>query len=186
MTRALVSWLLGMAVGAWSLQSRASPQGHAAVAVGICALARESGDPAFPRFCGAVRGEVLLLRQRDRDFGLGPYLGVSTASFDTLAATTGASFVLPASPTYPFVLSLAGGAFSEPSGWSPVVEAWLFWGPHSYNFHSHYAMASGLLLGYQQSLGDERTSIVSLSGQLDLEFVAIPFIAAHQWIAGGG
>jgi hypothetical protein len=46
-------------------------------------------------------------------------------------------------------------------------------------------MASGLLLGYQTSLGSDRVTVVSASGQLDLELVALPLLLVHQWIAGG-
>jgi hypothetical protein len=183
--RSLVSAMTVVAVVAWSALCEARPQGHGALAMGVCARDREDHALEFPRFCGSLHAELLLGRERDSDLGLGPYVGLSTASFDHYGAAGGMSLLLPLSPTYPFIVSLAGGALSNTPSWSPTVEVWLFWGPASYNFHSRYAMTSGLLLGFQQSLGDERVSITSLSGQLDLGLVALPFIAAHQWLFGG-
>jgi len=169
----------------WVQAAKAAPQAHGAVAIGLCAVERETARTEFPRFSGVLRGELWFGRERDRDLGLGPLVSLSTASFDRYAVTAGASLVLPISPTYPFILSATGGALETDAGWAPGVEAWLFWGPMSYNFHSSYAMASGLLLGFQTSLGEERLTIVSLNGQLDLGLVALPFILTEQWLVGG-
>jgi len=181
----VVLLLAGATCSAWASRAPAAPQGHAAIAAGVAVLDRTERRGGFPEFSGAVRGELFFGRERDKDLGLGPLVTLSSVSFEHYGASAGLSALLPASPTFPFIASLAGGVLSTRPGWSPSVEAWLFWGPASYNFHARYAMASGVLFGYQTSLGSERVTVISVNGQLDLELVALPFILVHQWIAGG-
>jgi hypothetical protein len=165
-------------------EAGAAPQWHGAVAGGVCSIELDSGVQ-FPRFCGALKSELLLGRERDSDFGFGPLLHLGSAHFDHYTASAGVSALLPVSPTYPAIVSLSGGALRSESRWAPVLEGWLFWGPSSYNFHSHYAMASGFLFGAQLGLGSRRFGTLSLALQLDLQWLAIPFIAAHQWVFAG-
>lgn len=185
MKRLVLAPLVGAVAFSVSISAWAKPEGHGALVAGIGSLGREDGPLVFPAFSGALRGELWFLRERDADFGFGPFAGLSTAAFEHYGAAAGLSFVLPLNSTYPFILSVAAGALSQHPGWSPSVEGWLFWGPSSHNFHSSYAMASGLLLGYQQGLGERRVTIISLAAQLDLGLVALPFIALEQWVAGG-
>ena len=60
----------------------------------------------------------------------------------------------------------------------------MFWGPTSFNFHSSYSMASGLLFGAQQTWGSEPSTTLVFAGQLDLALAALPFVFLFELIRG--
>jgi hypothetical protein len=134
-----------------------------------------------------LRGELLLGRQRDMDFGLGPYAEVLTTSgFSDVQAGGGASLLVPVHPFLPLVVS-AGGYASRASGWAweSGLAGELFWGTHGYNYHSLYALSAGFFVGGRYSLGASRDVTVLTGARIDLELIALPFLIAWQAIRGG-
>jgi len=160
----------------------ADPQWHAAIASGACAH-DESDTAVALHWCSSLGGHLLLGRRRDLDLGLGSYLRATHVREAGFSLGSGLSVLLPVNPTYPFILS--GGAslgpLDEPAA---GAEAWLFWGPSSYNFHGSYSMASGFLAGFQRRFGREPASTFSLMLQLDLAWPALPFIALYELVRG--
>jgi hypothetical protein len=121
------------------------------------------------------RADLLLLRNRGTDMGLGPYVDVATASLHDLDAGAGASWLLPIRDDLPVVLS--GGAFlrnGEGRTWAPGVEGTVFFGARSFNFHSWYGMANGLFVQTRWVPAYPGTVDVVFGIQLDAELLAMP------------
>lgn len=160
----------------------ADPQWHLAISPGGCYV-RAPDDQGWA-WCGSASGHVLFLRSRDRDLGVGPYARVLGVLGESSSVSAGLSALLPASPTFPFILSAGGVASTRGDGISPGAALWLFWGPTSYNFHSSYSMASGVLIGAQRTWGSAPATTIALGAQLDLALAAIPFIALFELLRG--
>ncbi len=159
----------------------ASPQWNAALATGGC-LVRRQGSTTRLRWCNTLSTQLLVGRQRDRDVGAGPYVRATVPWGAEVTLSAGASLLLPLSPTYPLVISTGGVAGLSRGRWG--VESWLFWGPSSYNFHSSYSMASGLLVGAQQTFGAARETVVLGAVQIDLEWLSLPALALYEAAKG--
>jgi len=160
----------------------AAPQWHLALSPGGCYV--DGQDDAGWAWCGSLSGHALFLRSRDRDFGVGPYARVLTVLGSGVSGSVGLSALVPASPTFPFILSAGLAGDTSGGEFSPGADFSLFWGPSSYNFHSSYSMASGLLVGLQRTWGSAQATTLSLGAQLDLALVAIPFIALFEVLRG--
>lgn len=159
----------------------ADPQWHLAAASGAC---WRQASARTTHWCNGLRGHLLFGRERDRDLGLGPYARLTNLWGGGNALGTGASALLPLSATYPFVLSLGAVVESHREARNAGFEAWLFWGPSSYNFHSSYSMASGLLAGLWRTWGERNATTLALAAQLDLVWLSIPFIALFEVTSG--
>ncbi len=127
---------------------------------------------------------MILGRSRSKDIGLGPHVALETAGFDDLRVGGGATAVLPLIGSVPFVLSAGGYARKSALGWEPGVATSLMIGSRSYNFHSSYGVAAGLLVGLHVGLGDSRETAIVVAGQVDMLFLLMPFITAYGWVRG--
>lgn len=124
-------------------------------------------------FCGAVQADLLLLRESTRHFGFGPYASVGTAAFGDLRLSAGARALFPVLEDFPLVAS-AGGVLRD--GRDPGVEASLFWGMRSFNFHGSYNMALGLVLSGTHLFDGPRSNAIAVGAQVDGAVLALPFI----------
>jgi len=174
---------LGLALCVSAENAAAGPQWNLALSPGACYLNRPRAENGWA-WCGSVSGHVLFLRNRDRDVGVGPYARVLGVLGDSASASAGVSALVPLSPTFPFIVSAGAVANTRGGELSPGADLWLFWGPSSYNFHSSYSMASGVLVGAQKTWGAEPGTLLALGAQLDLAFAAIPFIALFELLRG--
>ena len=106
----------------------------------------------------------------------------TTAAFDTFEGGGGVAWLVPTGSTA-FVLS--GGGFGRTSrfGWEPGIAGTLFWGSRSYNFHSAYAVGLGLFAQGRYGLGDGKQGDAIVGVQLDLEYLALPFVFAYEALA---
>lgn len=134
-----------------------------------------------PRLAYQLGGRVdlLLLREGPRQMALGPYVDVATAAFDTFETGGGLSWLVPVDATA-FILSAGALARTSRFGWEPGVAATLFWGSRSYNYHSTYGIGLGLFAQGRYGFGDGRQSDAILGVQIDLEYLALPFVFAYQ------
>ena len=129
------------------------------------------------------RLDLLLGREGPRDMAVGPYLELTTAAFDTFEAGSGVAWLVPTGPTA-FVFS--GGAFARTSrfGLEPGVAGTVFWGPRSHNYHSSYAVGAGLFAQGRYGLaGDGHQADVVVGVQLDLVYLALPWVFAYEAIS---
>ena len=126
-------------------------------------------------FCGSVGGDVLFLRQSTRDVGFGPYASVGTAAFGDLRLSAGARALLPVIEDFPIVASV-GGVLRD--GRDPGLEASMFWGLRSFNFHGSYNIALGLVLGGTHLFDAPRSNAISVGAQIDGAVLALPLLLA--------
>ena len=170
---------LGLIAAALVLSSarsvRALPQWNAGIAASGCT--RGHGDELVSgvAFCGGAGGDVLFGRERERDFGAGPYLALSTAAFDDIRFAGGGRVLLPIVEDFPVVVS--GGGLITGSG-APGFDTSLFWGLRSYNFHGSYNFAGGIVGGVQRTFGEQATTVFSVGLQIDALVIAAPFMLA--------
>lgn len=125
------------------------------------------------------KADVLFLRERSRGMGLGPYVDVATAAFDTLELGGGVDWLVPVGgPAFVF----SAGSFARTSrfGWEPGLSSTVFFGSRAYNFHSTYGFSLGLFVQGRYGLGDGAQADLIGGAQIDLAFFAMPFILAYE------
>jgi len=171
--------LAGTLAAALSLASptRADPQGHVALRGGPCGRGSSGQVWESTVICGGVVGDLLLLRRRNRDVGLGPYVELLTAGLWDARFGGGASLLLPVTESYPLVLSV--GAFDHELR-AASLGGTFFWGVRSYNFENAYNWTFGIYASAYRDLDARGDTLVSLGIELDGFFIAAPFLLAFQ------
>lgn len=152
----------------------ATPQLSAAATTGVALTDLRAGGPRAAFHLGA-RLDALFLREGPRDMALGPYVDVATAAFDTVETGGGVEWLVPVGATA-FILSAGTFARKSTLGWEPGASANLFWGSRSFNYHSSYALGVGLFAQGRYGLGDGRQGDLIGGAQIDLEYLALPFV----------
>jgi len=160
-------------LGLWSRPARAAPQWNVGLLASGCLLGDRGAAFERAAFCGSARGDLLFLRERTADFGLGPYLALGTTAFEDLRVSGGASALLPLAEDFPLVFSL--GALLRNEG-DVGVSGSVFWGLRSYNFHGSYNVAMGLSLSAERTFGDSATNSLALGVQIDGAVLVLPFL----------
>jgi hypothetical protein len=152
--------------------SAAAPVWNTGGDTGVCSSGHALGLQQLG-WCNALRGEVLLLREHDRHFGLGPALRLGTASFDDLRMNAGLSVLLPLFESFPLVLEAGPHLrnFRQPGVYSSA-----FFGVRSFNYYGHYEMAAGLAVTAERSFSDGTPSALWLTARLDGSWLVLPFI----------
>lgn len=176
-----------LALGVPPRDARAEPQANAALTIGAAGVGLDRAVWDTTVFHLGLRGDVLFLRDAPSDFGLGPYAELFTHAFDELQLGGGVSALLPVSETLPFVASIGayGRVGDDGFGLEPGVSAALFWGSRSYNYHSAYGMAGGLLVQGRLGLGSSKETAIIIGAQLDLYILAMPAVFLINAAKGG-
>ncbi len=166
--------------------AEAEPQANASLTLGGAAVGDHGRFWDHAAFHLGARGDVMFLRQKPGDFGLGPYLEIGTLAFSEVQWGGGLTALLPVNDTFPLVAS--AGAFGrygrDGFGVEPGVTGALFWGTRSFNYTANYVMAAGLLVGFRQSLGESKESALLIAAQLDLAAMGLPIVALVNLIRG--
>jgi hypothetical protein len=154
----------------------AKPQWNAGLETGVCG----SGSTlSFEHlgWCNALHADVLLLRERGSDFGLGPSLRVGTARFDDLRLDAGLSLLIPSFESFPLVLELGPHLrnFREPGAFGSV-----FFGFRSLNHYGRYEIASGLSLIAERSFSAGTPSALWITARIDGAWLTLPFILLYN------
>lgn len=154
----------------------AKPQWNAGVEAGLCGSGGSLGFEELG-FCGALHADLMLLRERSRDFGLGPSLRLGSVGFDDFRIDAGLSALLPIFESFPVVLE-AGPHLLDFD--RPGVFGSVFFGLRSFNHYGHYEMASGLVVTAQRSFSSGTPSAVWIAARIDGSWLALPFILAYN------
>jgi hypothetical protein len=159
-----------------SVGASARPQWSGQTQIGVVGLGEEGKAWQRTRLDLGLKLEALYLRESPRDFGIGPYLEVRTASFRYGEYGGGVVALLPVAMTFP--IWLGGGAFArrDEGQWAPGYNAFLAWGGRNYNYSSSYAMVFGLVLDTRVHRGDTPGVDIVLAATIDLEALALPWI----------
>lgn len=130
-----------------------------------------------PGFCGALHGDVLFLRERGRDIGIGPALRLGTVSFDDVRLDAGASLLLPVLDSFAFVLEAGPHLrnFHEPGAYGS-----LFFGLRSFNYYRTYEPNAGLVLTAERAFSDGTPSAIWLTARVDGSWIALPGIFLYN------
>jgi hypothetical protein len=165
-------------------EAAADPQWNAGLMTGVCG--RGADGELWQNSCwyNGLRGDVLFGRNRNTDFGLGPYAQLATSGFEDVRTSGGLSGLVPWDGFLPLVLSAGGYARRDDDTWAPGLEGWLFIGSRSYNFHSSYGIAAGLVVGYQRDLTDRGDNAIVIAAQLDGLLLSLPFIFGYSALRG--
>lgn len=185
--RCLAAVIVG-AFAALPSSSRADPSATAGITIGA---AGEGIDHRFWKqrtaFHLGLRGDVLFLRNKNSDIGIGPYLEVMTHAFDEVQFGGGGSACFPVIDTWPIILSFGayGRKGSDFFGLEPGIVGTFLWGPRSYNYHSPYVMSGGLLVETRYGLGASGETSIVVGIQFDLGLFTVPAVFLINAIKGG-
>lgn len=154
----------------------AKPLWNAGVETGVCGGSGSLGL-SQPRWCNALHGDVLFLRERGRDFGLGPSLRIGSVGFDDLRFDAGLSLLVPVFDSFPLVLE-AGPQLRNLT--QAGVYASAFFGLRSFNDYGSYEMAAGLALTAERSFATGTPSALWITARIDGSWLALPFVFAYN------
>jgi hypothetical protein len=192
--------VVGALVLAPSAAAQADPQATVGLTLGAAGAGLNRSIWQSTAFHLGIHGDVLFGRERNSDFGIGPYAEVLTNGFDEIQFGGGVSGLLPILDTFPLVLSLGGygrGAIGYGRGpivfgpgtgsfeLEPGLAAELFFGSRSYNFHAPYVMTAGLIGQMRYGLGSSRETSIVVGAQVDFAILSLPFVFLINAIRGG-
>jgi hypothetical protein len=192
--------VVGALVLAPSAAAQADPQATVGLTVGAAGAGLNRSIWQGTAFHLGIHGDVLFGRERNSDFGIGPYAEVLTNGFDEIQFGGGVSGLLPILNTFPLVLSLGGyGRAAGGYGRGPIIfggatgvielepglAAELFFGSRSYNFHAPYVMTAGLIGQMRYGLGPTRETSIVVGAQVDFAILSLPFVFLINAIRGG-
>lgn len=142
-----------------------------------CGVGEDGAVWQDTRFCGGLTADLLFLRERNSDFGFGPYVEVSSAGFWDARYGGGLSLLAPVHPDFPLVLS--AGLYGHETQ-SLAVGASLFFGMRSYNFHGNYNLSFGLFGSVLRDLDAPNSLLTTVGVELDGFLLAAPFLLAFE------
>jgi hypothetical protein len=180
-SRSLASFAAALVLLAFATTSEARPQISSGLTTGAAFtdLRAENG----PRVAYHLGGRLDLLfgREGPHDMAIGPYVELMTQAFDTIETGGGVAWLVPTGSAG-FVFSGGGFARSSRFGLEPGVAATIYWGARSYNYHSSYAISAGLFAQGRYGLGDGHQADAIVGVQLDLVYLALPWVFAYEAI----
>ena len=168
----------------WTAAAEAAPQWNASAITGVCGTGTRDAWWQDTCWFNGARADLMLGRERNSDFGIGPHLDATTAGFEDVRLGGGLTGLVPWHAYFPLVLSAGAYARRDDDRWEPGIAGWAFLGSRSFNFHSSYVMAGGLLAGVQYGLGDSRETAIVIAAQIDGLILALPFVLAYEAIRG--
>jgi hypothetical protein len=156
--------------------SLAKPRWNTGLETAVCGTGSSLGFSELS-WCNALRGELLLLRERSTDVGLGPSLRAGSAGFDDFRLDAGLSLLLPLIESFPLVLEAGPHLrnFDEPGVFGSA-----FFGLRNFNHYGHYDMAAGLFVMAQRSFTTGTPSALWIGARIDGYLFALPFVFAYN------
>lgn len=149
-------------------------QANAGLNLGVAGASTDSFWGTTYFHLGA-RGDLMFGRSGPNDWGVGPMLSLGTNGFKDFTVATGASVHVPIHELLPFVVS-AGPYLRRESVFEPGAFASLFWGTRSFNYHSRYVLAGGLLVEGRVGLGEPREHAIIVAVHADAQILALPVL----------
>ena len=184
-----VATLVGViAVMIHAAPAHADPQATVGLTMGAAGAGLDRSIWQATAFHLGVHGDVLFGRERNADFGIGPYAEVLTNGFDEIQFGGGVSGLLPVLDTFPIVLS--AGAYGRTAvggfGLEPGLAGEVFFGSRSFNFHAPYVMTAGLIGQMRYGLGPSKETSIIVGAQVDFAILTLPFVFLINAARGGG
>lgn len=177
---------LALAVTCSSSVALADPQPNGSFTIGAAGVASQHQFWKDTAFHFGARSDILFGRSSVSSFGFGPYCEMLTHSFKEVQVGLGGTMLLPIIDGFPLVTSIgAYGRYTPTFGIEPGLATSLFWGIRSYNHHSVYNMAGGLLAQFRYGLGPSGETAIVVSAQVDMVALTLPFQFLYHAIRGG-
>jgi hypothetical protein len=163
-------------VGAVASPVCAKPAWNAGLDTGLCGTGSSPGFGTVG-WCNAAHADLVFLRQRGSDFGVGPSLRLGSARFSDVRLDAGLSVLIPIFESFPLVLEAGPHLrnFSEPGVFGSA-----FFGLRSFNYYGNYEMAAGLSVTAERSFSAGTPSALWLTARIDGSWIALPFIFAYN------
>jgi len=175
-TRAAVGLALASILSLTSASAFARPQISVSNQIGVFGGGEDGKLWQTTKLDLGLRFESVFFRESPRDFGIGPYFEARTAWFAHGDYGGGLVAVLPIDMTFPIWIGGGGFARRDEGEWAPGANGFIAWGSRSYNHHSSYAMAYGLIFDTRWHGGTMPGVDFVVAASIDLEGLAIPFI----------
>ena len=167
--------------------AQAEPQATVGLTMGAAGAGLKRSIWTTTAFHLGIHGDVLFGRERNADFGFGPYAELLTNGFDEIQFGGGVSGLLPVLDTFPIVLS--AGAYGRKAvggfGVEPGLTGELFFGSRSFNFHAPYVMTAGLIGQMRYGLGPSKETSIVVGAQVDFAILTLPFVFLINAVRGG-
>lgn len=166
-----------------AVSAHAEPQANIGLRPGVVGV----GDDQWwdrTRFHLGLHGDVVYGRKRNTDFGAGPYAELLTQA-SSLQGGAGLTIHVPTHSYVPLLVS--AGAYERwhpDAGWSPGLAAQLFVGSRSYNYHSTYVMAGGLVAQVRYGVGAVEERSIVIAAHLDGQVLSLPFLLVYEALSG--
>jgi hypothetical protein len=157
-------------------EAGAKPKWNAGLETGVCGTGSAPGFEELG-WCNALRADVLFLRERGADFGIGPALRLGSVAFDDLRLDAGLSVLLPLFESFPLQLE-AGPHLLDFD--QPGVYASAFFGLRSFNHYGGYEMSAGLALTVERAFSTGTPSAIWLTARIDGSWLALPFVFLYN------
>jgi hypothetical protein len=185
--RAAAALVGALSIGLHAASAHAEPQATIGLTMGAAGAGLNRSIWQTTAFHLGIHGDVLFGRERNSDFGIGPYAEVLTNGFDEIQFGGGISGLLPILDTFPIVAS--AGAYGRQAaggyGLEPGLAGELFFGSRSFNFHAPYVMTAGLIGQMRYGLGPSKETSIVVGAQVDFAILTLPFVFLINAARGG-
>src|SRR5690606_10854242 len=104
-SKAFFAAIVFATVAVFASSAHARPQANVGLTLGAAEVGTRDAPFGRLAFTLGGRGDVLFFRERNADWGFGPYAEVLTPSFDDLQLGAGASALVPVHDYLPLVVS---------------------------------------------------------------------------------
>ena len=169
--------LAGLALAtALTRPCHAAPRWNTGLETGVCGASSSLSFRGLG-WCNALRADVLFLRGRSTDFGLGPSLRLGTARFDDARLDAGLSVLVPIFDSLPLVLEAGPHLrnFHEPGVYGSA-----FFGLRGFNHYGSYDVAGGLQVTAERSFVSGTPSALWITARIDGAWIAMPGIFLYN------
>jgi hypothetical protein len=178
---------LGLALALWFRSPSAfaqpeqppSVQWNTSLALGGAGYGDSNDLWRTTRFAASAHADFFFGRTSNQSFGLGPGLFAGVSTFREANLGAGPQLLLPVHEYLPIVVGMGVyGVDRQDQKARAGGYASLGWGARSFNYHSSYAMAGGLLLEVRRDFGATPVTTWLASAQIDVAAIALPFVWA--------
>jgi hypothetical protein len=184
MRPAALATLGALMAGSVSSVCRADTEVNAAMTGGVATLRMQDQGTRVGGHLG-LYADAIFTRKRSRDWGVGPHVDFTTLAFATAEPGAGASGLIPVGDVILMPRITPFLRLGDSGGSRAGLAASLFIGGRSHNFSGTYTLGNGGYLQVRRSLAsDERVDFL-IGAQIDMAYVALPFIFAVQALGPG-
>jgi len=130
-----------------------------------------------------VVGEVVFLRETNRDVGLGLYVELMTSSFRDVQPGGGLELLIPVHRWAPLKIS-AGAHYDYDDEHAGGFGGRLWWGAHVHNHFAIYNTTLGFWVEVRANVWGNRDILIAGGVEIDLTILTTPWMWFGSWVRG--